>query len=74
MNQLTDALREHAGMAGDDDPSDDLPLCKAAKEWAVHSLDTYSDDLLSKALAISKALREFADEFNCCTTHSKQRR
>jgi hypothetical protein len=76
MNNLTEALREHAGTSSYD-PSEteslDLPLARVAKEWANHALDTYSDDLLKKALAVSIALREFADEFNCCTSNSKSR-
>lgn len=33
-----------------------------AKRWASHSLETYKDELLTKALAISKALSEFDSE------------
>lgn len=33
-----------------------------SKRWATHSLDVYCDALLTKALAISKALAEFDNE------------
>ena len=34
---------------------------KMSKTWASHSLDTYSGDLLQKALCISMALNGFQD-------------
>ncbi len=34
----------------------------AAKRWAEYSLDTYKDDLLHRALAISEALVQFMNE------------
>ena len=34
----------------------------AAKKWAAHSLETYQDDLLTKALAVSKSIAEFCNE------------
>ena len=37
-------------------------LQSAAKLWAAHALDTYVDGLLDKALAVSKALADFAHE------------
>ena len=33
-----------------------------AQRWASHSLATYKDELLGKALAIAKALSEFDNE------------
>jgi hypothetical protein len=35
-----------------------------SKRWATHSLGVYCDELLTKALAISKALAEFDNELN----------
>lgn len=35
-----------------------------SKRWATHSLGVYCDGLLTKALAISKALAEFDNELN----------
>lgn len=33
-----------------------------SKRWATHSLEVYTDELLTKALAVSKAIAEFDNE------------
>lgn len=66
MQKLMSDLKEHANLAVIDDaePANQLPLVATAKEWAAHALDTYSGELLRKAMAVSVAVREFADEFD----------
>jgi len=66
MQKLMSDLKEHANLAVIDDAesANQLPLVATAKEWAAHSLDTYSGELLRKAMAVSVAVREFADEFD----------
>lgn len=67
MQKLQKALANHAEQVQDtEEAMNHLPLVVAAKEWASHSLDTYSGELLKKALAVSAALREFADEYHTC--------
>ena len=38
-------------------------LREVAVSWATHSLKTYRDELLSRAMAISEALAQFANEY-----------
>ena len=67
MHQLQEALKAHADVADTSFDEPDSPLEDAAKKWAVHSLSTYSGKLLRRAMAVSVALNEFADEFRACT-------
>lgn len=50
------AMNEHEAAANPE------ILDEAAVRWATHSLKTYRGDLLTQALAISKALAEFTAE------------
>jgi len=59
MQELSQSIENAVGV---EQPQDQIR--EAGKKWACYALDTYRNDLLGKALAISKALSDFAAEMD----------
>lgn len=55
MNELTDFINNNPNAM----PSE---FREASKKWAAHAIETYKDDLLGKALLVSKAIADFLNE------------
>ena len=64
MQELIRSLDKTAEDHQPDEPHVFTELDDAAVKWATHALHTYDGDLLSKALAISKAMVEFTGELD----------
>lgn len=58
MQELNDSMNN----AMDHNTRPPVNLRDVGKKWALHCLETYTEDLLSRGLHISKALAEFANE------------
>ena len=52
---ITRAIRDESGQA-------QIELLDVSKAWALYSLETYTGDLLTRALEISRALADFTLE------------
>ncbi|HCC08606.1 TPA: hypothetical protein DEP81_01335 [Candidatus Woesebacteria bacterium] len=59
MQKLQDGLKL---AIADESGAGELALFEVGKQWAIYSLDTYTGELLSKALDISKAIADFTLE------------
>ena len=58
MKELTDSISKQSSP----NPAKGVEvyeLREAAKKWACYAIDTYSDEFLTRALAISKVIAEF---------------
>jgi hypothetical protein len=59
MEKLQDGIRE---AINDESGRGQMNLFEVGKDWAQFSLNTYTGDLLSKALDISRAIADFTLE------------
>jgi hypothetical protein len=62
VKELQAALQEAATVNESDTQPPMTNLRKSSIEWAQHSLETYRDNLLLRALAISAAIADFENE------------
>lgn len=77
MERLAETISNTADMLKEADADSALPpgcgpLQKAAEEWAVASLQTFTGELLSKALAVSAAMSNFISEMAACDAASRK--
>lgn len=71
MEKLAEVVRNTADLIKSGDVEQALPvgcgpLQKAAEEWAVASLRTFTGELLNKALGVSAAMSNFISEMAAC--------
>lgn len=60
MQDVIDTLEKHTETFSSESELGDF--ARLSQRWATHSLATYTGELLTRALAISKALAEFDNE------------
>lgn len=49
-------------------------LREAAKKWAAHCVNDYSGELLHRGLAVTAALAEFMNEYECASDAEREPR
>jgi len=64
MDKLSNAITKEIVEPGSTDLRQRYPLDDAAREWASHALETFTGELLRKALDISASIASFTNELH----------